>query len=137
VSFLLSRGASALVQDLSGGSVLHHAVEKGHLCVLQVLQEHGLETTQAVEIADNAGRTPLFEAVENNAGTDIIRMLVRKRGENGLGAKVNVLNYRGQTPLYSAVREGNMQVVRILVEEAGALVDLNAGELVKPGDHEE
>jgi ankyrin repeat protein len=34
VRFLLEKGASPLKQDSSGGSVLHHAIEKSHLEVL-------------------------------------------------------------------------------------------------------
>jgi hypothetical protein len=49
----------------------------------------------AIEIADNAGRTPLFEAIDNNVSSDIIRFLVRKRNKGGFGARVNVLNYNG------------------------------------------
>jgi hypothetical protein len=32
--------------------------------VLEVLLEHGVDVYSAIELADNAGRTPLFEAVE-------------------------------------------------------------------------
>lgn len=34
VRYLLERGASPLKQDTSGGTVLHHAIEKGHFEVL-------------------------------------------------------------------------------------------------------
>ena len=43
--------------------MLHHAIEKGHVNVLQVMLEAGVDIYSAIEIADNAGRTPLFEAV--------------------------------------------------------------------------
>ena len=43
---------------------MHHCIEKGHLSVLEVLLEHGVDVYSAIELADNAGRTPLFEAVE-------------------------------------------------------------------------
>ena len=43
---------------------MHHAIEKGHINVLEVMLEHGVDVYSAIEIADNAGRTPLFEAVE-------------------------------------------------------------------------
>jgi ankyrin repeat protein len=41
-----------------------------------------------------------------------------------------VVNYAGQTPLFSAARSGNFEVVKTLIE-IGADVDLNGGELVK------
>lgn len=45
--------------------MLHHAIEKGHAQVLETLLSLGVDVYSAVEIADNAGRTPLFEAVED------------------------------------------------------------------------
>jgi len=35
------------------------------------------------------------------------------------------MNYGGQTPLFSASREGNLSIIKCLVEDAGAIVDLN------------
>ncbi len=66
VRFLLENGASPLKQDNGGGTVFHHAIEKGHVDVLQVFIELGLDIYQAIEVADNAGRTPVFEAIDNN-----------------------------------------------------------------------
>ncbi len=37
VEFLLQKKASALKQDNAGGTVLHHAIEKGHLNVLETM----------------------------------------------------------------------------------------------------
>ena len=64
MAFLLGKRANSLKQDNAGGTVLHHAIEKGHVNVLEVLLEHGVDVYSAIELADNAGRTPLFEAVE-------------------------------------------------------------------------
>jgi hypothetical protein len=33
--------------------------------VLEAMLAHGVDVYSSIEIADNAGRTPLFEAVEN------------------------------------------------------------------------
>jgi hypothetical protein len=38
--------------------------------------------------------------------------------------------------LFSAVREGNFDLVRMLIEEGGAESDLNAGEMVKDESEE-
>ena len=124
VRFLILRGASALRQDNAGGTVLHHAIEKGHIEVLHILQEHGVDVHSAIEIPDNAGRTPIFEAVDNHETPEIIQFLTKERKDGGFDAKVNIMNYNGQTPLFSACREGNLQVVKALVEDCGARVDL-------------
>ena len=66
--------------------MLHHAIEKSHLDVLQVLIEYGVDVYAAIELADNAGRTPIFEAVDNNASPELVRLLTRKRTKGGFGA---------------------------------------------------
>ena len=121
VRYLLEKKASPLKQDNAGGTVLHHAIEKGHVNVLEVMLEHGVDVYSAIELADNAGRTPLFEAVEleddqanqfgimptqpedqANMTSNLIKILTkpRRRQDGGFGAKVNVVNYNGQTPLF-------------------------------------
>ena len=69
---------------------------------------------------------------------DMIRILTKKKSRSldGFGAKVNVINYNGQTPLFAAVKVGNFEVVKTLVE-CGAQVDLNRGELMKEDEQEE
>jgi hypothetical protein len=63
--------------------------------VLQALVEHGVDVYSAIEIADNAGRTPIFEAIDNNVSYEMMKLLTTKRSEGGFGAQVNVLNYNG------------------------------------------
>lgn len=93
--------------------------------------EHGVDVYSAIEIADNAGRTPIFEAIDSNVSADILRFLTKKRNKGGFGAQVNVINYNGQSPLFSAVREQNFDNIKVLVEENGAVADLTGGEIQK------
>ena len=102
---MLDKKASPLKQDNAGGTVLHHSIEKGHTQVLEVLLEHGVDVYSAIEIADNGGRTPLFEAAELALSDDehaekicdMIRILCKKRAktDGGFGANINVLNFSG------------------------------------------
>lgn len=91
--------ASPLKQDSSGATFFHHAIEKGNLEVLMKILAVGSEFITAIEIADNAGRTPIFEAIDNNVHEEILKLLILKRAKNtaegGFGAKINVLNYNG------------------------------------------
>ena len=131
--------ASALKQDNSGATLFHHAVEKASMTILQTILRIGQqELLSAMEVADNAGRTPLFEAIDNNAPVDLVRLLLQKRSkkaslasDGGFGVSANVINYNGQSPLFAAVREGNLELVRLLVEYGGAEADLNGGEMLK------
>jgi ankyrin repeat protein len=43
------------------------------------------------------------------------------------------LNYNGQSPLFIAARQGQLQLVKVLIQ-AGAHPDLNNGELVKDSE---
>lgn len=90
--------------DNSGATLFHHAVEKGNTNVLQcLLRLNQADRLWAVEIADNAGRTPIFEAVDNNAPAELVRLLLQKRAkkkalaaiEGGFGVQANVVNYNG------------------------------------------
>ncbi len=97
---MLQKKASALKQDNAGGTVLHHAIEKGHIQVLETMLGLGVDVYSAIEIADNAGRTPLFEAVENmeddgRPTLEIIDILTKKKKESGFGANPNIINYSG------------------------------------------
>ena len=65
-------------QDSSGGTVFHHAVEKSHIKVLETMLQAGVDVYSAVEIADNAGRTPLFEAVEQELVEMVIKLTLAK-----------------------------------------------------------
>lgn len=62
--------------------------------------------------------------------------MTNKKSENGFGANPNVVNYSGQTPLFSAARQGSIEAVKVLIE-AGADPDLNNGEVVKPEEDQE
>jgi ankyrin repeat protein len=95
VRFLMLRGASPLRQDNAGGTVLHHAIEKGHVEVLEVLLEHGIDVHSAIEIPDNAGRTPIYEAIDNHETPDLLLLIAKPRKEGGFEAKVNIMNYNG------------------------------------------
>lgn len=58
VKYLLEKGANSLQQDSSGGTVAHHAIEKNKIEIIEILVEYSVD----IDVADNAGRTPLFEA---------------------------------------------------------------------------
>ena len=66
VTYLLKeRNANWMATDHSGGSVVHHAVEKRQMAVLEALHAHGVD----FNLRDLANRSPLFEAVENDDGS--------------------------------------------------------------------
>lgn len=68
---------------------------------------------------------------------EVLKFLTRKRSKGGFGAAVNVANYAGHTPLYAAVREANLDNIKVLVEEAGSRVDLSGNENKDEEEEEE
>lgn len=90
-----------------------------------------MDVHSAIEIPDNAGRTPIYEAIDNHDTPDMLLLITKSRKEGGFDAKVNIMNYNGQTPLFSAAREGNIEVVKALVENCDAKLDMTQGELYK------
>ena len=125
VKYLLEKGANSLHQDNSGGTVAHHALEKGKADIIEVLVEYSVD----IDIADNAGRTPLFEAIDNNKIT-ATRLLVTN------GARVDLTDYSGHTPVYCAARDGNEEIIKILVDIGRAKVD-QFGKCANPKDVDE
>ena len=125
VKYMLEKGANSLQQDNSGGTVAHHAIEKGKGDIIEVLIEYSVD----IDITDNAGRTPLFEAIDNNKIT-VSRLLVTN------GTRVDITNYSGHTPLYCACRDGNEEIMKILVDIGKAKID-HFGKCTNPKDPNE
>jgi ankyrin repeat protein len=129
VEFLIQKKASSLKQDNHGGTVLHHAVEQGHLHVLEGLLGLGIDIYSVVEIADNAGRTPIFEAVENQDNTHLLLTLLKSKACGGFGASPNVFDYQGLSPLMIAVKQDSAEKVKALLECTETVIDLTQGEV--------
>jgi ankyrin repeat protein len=94
--------------------IIMHAAEYGHLLLLQFLCSIG------VSIHDASSRgfpTPLHAAVQGEQ-LQVIGWLIQH------GADCNTRYSDGKTPLFHAVTESSLDVVRALVVEGGASVDV-------------
>ena len=89
-----------------------------------------MDVHSAIEIPDNAGRTPIYEAIDNHETPELLLLITKPRKQGGFDAKVNIMNYNGQTPLFSAAREGNIEVVRALVEDCDARLNAIAAKSI-------
>ena len=96
-----------------GGTALIPACHYGHVETVKVL----LATPIDIDHVNNLGWTALLEAIilgdGGSAHTEIVGMLVQR------GAKVNLPDAQGVTPLAHARRRGQSSIVTIL-ERAGA-----------------
>ena len=107
------------------GSMLHQysLTQKGHLIVESYVTRNQalLDETESFDyVYDIMGNTPLHAAVKMNEKWrryDPVPILISKTSD------LNVRNLNGRTPLFAAVRNGNMGDVKKLLE-AGARLDI-------------
>jgi ankyrin repeat protein len=94
--------------------IIIHAAENGHLLLLEFLCSISANIHQA-----NSRRfpSPLHAAIHEEE-LPVIRLLIQN------GANCNTPYSDGQTPLFYAVTNGSLDVVRALVEEGGASLDV-------------
>ena len=102
-TFLLSNGASTEAADKQGLTPLHVAVLKGLPEMVELLLEHGANINARAEKA----RTPLYWAIKHDQGE--LTGLLRKHGA--------VVGGGTETPIHKAVREGDLETVRKILQE--------------------
>lgn len=116
VTELLDAPGSTVVnaRDLtSGRTALHMVIERRNSVWLDYLYQQGAN----VNLADNAGVTPLMQAVQLGYVEGVEKLIAH-------GARVDVTNNSGETPLMYAVHGRNAELMRVLLA-AGADPDRN------------
>ncbi|KAN0102066.1 Ankyrin repeat-containing domain protein [Hyaloscypha variabilis] len=130
-AFCKTRKADAQLAsvDKKGQNAVVLAADRNNWEVIHVLAKYYPE---GLDVPDQDGRTPLSAAMwaddnENNAKT--IRTLVE------IGVDVNKRSINGRTPLSYAASAGRVNMIRILVEEGNANMDIADNEGVLPEDY--
>lgn len=109
VKILLMAGASINASDNMGGSALLEACKGGHDETIQLLKEHnGTLTLGGVTTAAYLC-TAVFDG-----DLQLLRRLI------SAGANVNAFDYDRRTATHIAAADGNLSMVKLLVEEGGA-----------------
>ena len=95
-------GAQLDRTDENGDTALHYAARHGNYQLMQFLLEH-----KAATKANKFGRTPLFDAVENNQEEMVERLLPAPFNADHPDNK-------GDTALHIAAQQGNVSIIEIL-----------------------
>ncbi|PAA54089.1 hypothetical protein BOX15_Mlig025367g1 [Macrostomum lignano] len=107
---LLDKGANVNARTKDKLTALHAAVACGHPHVVETLLGFGASVDfKGGEDED----TPLHLAARTRGGERCAEMLLKS------GADVNRTNRLGQTPLHTAAKGGNLNMLRALLDEGG------------------
>jgi hypothetical protein len=108
VKRLISSGSNVNSSDKSydNRTPLHIAIENGNLEMVRILIESGADVNAKTKL----GITPLLMIEDHENGFDLAKLLVSK------GADVNVQNNGKETVLMFAAEGGNVEFVRLLLE---------------------
>lgn len=106
---LLDRGADIFSTNTQDYSPLRLALEYGGSV------QDWIITAQTLNASDGSGNTPLHYAAEWQLDDAIVGLLQK-------GARTNVVNANGESPLFSAVKGGSVSCVRLLIDN-GAIIN--------------
>jgi hypothetical protein len=98
--------------------IITHAATCGHLLLLEILYSVGVNIHQA---SSTDFPSPLYAAIQG-LKLPVVKWLIQH------GADCNTRTSDVKTPLFHAVTKGSLDVVRALVEEGGASLDVRYDE---------
>ena len=130
VRLLLEKGADKTVCDEDGGIPLHMAARNGHLEAVELL------LVDDIDAVEKGGVTPLMTAViskslckekTSNGHAKVVGFLLEK----GADPNGEIEGYKGEPPLHVASRNGDVEMVKLLIEH-GATVDRSSNDELTP-----
>jgi len=125
---LVEAGASSAATDADGNSLLHYAVKSGSIIAVKAIAG-----TASLEVTNNAGETPLFEAVRRNQ-TVMVQTVIGLIPTDRREAFVNAADKSGLTAIALAAKLGSRDVLDPLAD-AGARFSERELILAEEGDH--
>jgi ankyrin repeat protein len=121
VNLLLRMGASIHARNTRNRTPFQNAI------IISPRMVSALLTKERVNIPDDLGKSALHIALQEKASNEILRVIISQ------GARVNAIDYNGQTPLRLAVDLGLLESAKILAD-AGSDPFLAAVDNKSPSD---
>ena len=134
VKLLLENGADVDTVDKSstmhhGGTALHSAAAKGHLEVVRTLLKAGANVNKCRGIGASHA-TPLYLAAKGCHEALCLLLL-------GHGAEIDAgIGYHGITPFEEAAKQGNIDLMQLLLDNGPEKIDQAAGQAAAKGQLE-
>ena len=111
VWWLVDKGAKINFKTYRGEFPLKSAVVQNYSNIVDILLSHGAD----VNLAD-IGYTPLYYAIQYHIpGSKIVQQLLER------GARVNIIDYKGNSALHLAAETGDWEVIQAVLEATQAL----------------
>jgi ankyrin repeat protein len=121
--YLVAHNANVATHDVQGRTPLMEAIDSSSIFTIQNEKGHSIEEVNRLSIVnillehhadansvDKSGWTPLALASENNS-TEIVTTLIN----HGADQNIHVPSFGGETPLMTAIRKNNLQMLKVLV----------------------
>ncbi len=125
---LIEAGASSTVTDAKGNTVLHYAVKSGSVAAVRAVAK-----VVPMTVVNEAGETPLFEAIKRNQQA-MVQTVIDLVDKESRAAFVNTANKRGLTAFALAAKVGARDVLDPLAK-VGATYSEADLILAEEGDH--
>lgn len=111
---LINKGANAYMLTKKGDSILHSAARRNRYVLVQYIIDN--LKCESLIASNNLGETPLHIAVQNQ-GIETVKLLVQH-------IDVNIKNNEMLSVLHIACRQGNLDIVKILLSNNANIHDI-------------
>ncbi|KAJ8674380.1 hypothetical protein QAD02_005642 [Eretmocerus hayati] len=129
VGIFIENGGDLNSRYEDGTTILHWAVQKGNIVIVNMILDAGANIT----LASNKGNTPLHTAVAGNL-KEIVEILLKHAASHQFNDFPNIKTTNsGSTALHVACKKGNFDIVQLLLQY-GAVYNIKNNKKEKPVD---
>jgi ankyrin repeat protein len=116
VENLLQYGFTVSPEDVNDCKLLHAAVEKGYLKIVEELFKYGTDVNMLGKSTSGKGYMPLHVAAKNKQ-EEVAKLLIN------YGADVNAQDETGKTPIFYASQNADLNITKLLLNNDANVKD--------------